>query len=241
MQVAHQIVIQATRTTNWAHDVAIDDVRLYNCSYDDIELSTDVTSVTDHIGSSPAAIKTTTPGHVTRHITDSTTPDKILTENSTKDNVTQTPSGGKSPNSSNDQNDFKIQKSTDPDIFTHFISENVSIANWAKTGTKHVVRSSRTPMSKNELYTLYTGIIVTVVIILLLLLTILVGVQVQWRKKRVPRDQTNEEVIEMETLKEYKVNMDPTDTTCSTKESASDNLISEHAPHNENVIFCTRL
>ncbi|XP_069133767.1 uncharacterized protein [Argopecten irradians] len=244
-----QIVIQATRTTNWAHDVAIDDVMLYNCSDKDFEdfsmkVTTEVTSVTNHVvESSPAEIKPTTSDHVTSPITDSSTSTNIFREDTITEAITNKTFDRKVvTNTSRKQNN--MQNNFHPNNFTNFTFENVStMVGMAKIGTNQVDKTSQvsgsSPMSKNELYTLYTGIVVTVIIILLLLLTILVGVQVQWRKRKEPRDQTRTEVIEMQMMAACDEDLGSTDATSNTNSSV--NLFGDEPCPNENGIFCTHL
>ncbi|XP_060074486.1 MAM and LDL-receptor class A domain-containing protein 1-like [Ylistrum balloti] len=242
-----QIVIQATRTTNWAHDVAIDDVSLYNCSKGDIEFPTEVTSVTDHVTISTTADvgRQETAKSPIRQVTKqpiyNATFGKTLTESS-MNAVTDHPSTEKNTTPLHQQTKSEIRNSSNPENFTNHYAKNVSISDEVLTGRKEVVQSSwtpRAPMSKNELYTLYTGMVVTVVIILLLLLTILVGVQVQWRRKRAPRDQTKAEVIEMQMMDGYKINDESNDTLSHNRNSSSENLINHNLT--PNVIFCTHL
>lgn len=244
-----QIVIQATRTTNWAHDVAIDDVMLYNCSDKDFEdfsmkVTTEVTSVTNHlVESSPAEIKPTTSDHVTSPITNSSTSTNIFREDTITEAITNKTFDRKVvTNTSRKQNN--MQNNFHPNNFTNFTFENVStMVGMAKIGTNQVDKTSQvsgsSPMSKNELYTLYTGIVVTVIIILLLLLTILVGVQVQWRKRKEPRDQTRTEVIEMQMMAACDEDLGSTDATSNTNSSV--NLFGDEPCPNENGIFCTHL
>ncbi|XP_021360886.1 MAM and LDL-receptor class A domain-containing protein 2-like isoform X2 [Mizuhopecten yessoensis] len=244
-----QIVIQATRSSNWAHDVAIDDVTLYNCSNEDIELSPDVTSVTDREDNSTTSnsftdkyeMETTTMDHVTNKISNFTTLGKTITQNPELDSTTKSPTAGTTIYPLPKQSDYKIQNGSNPDNYTHLYSENASTADSVKTKGTFVVPSSRVPMSDNELYTLYTGLIVVVIIILLLLLTILVGVQVQWRKKRTPRADAMDEAIEMEMMNGYKSNGDASENLRSVRNNSADSFITDTPRTNEDAVFCTHL